>query len=61
MRITIERTRPKLRKPVLREVCLVGDPTRRYVHLVLSDVGQGFPCRDRTVEVGRQGEPCPTR
>ncbi len=57
---TIERQRPKLGKPILREVCLVGDPSRRYVHSALPNVGQGLPCRVRTMEVGRQGKPCPT-
>jgi hypothetical protein len=34
MTTTIERTRPKLQKPAIREVCLVGNPARRYRHLI---------------------------
>jgi hypothetical protein len=54
------KTRPKAPAPSIREVCLVGNPTRRYVHTDLVDVGQGLPYLDREAEVGRQGKPCPT-
>jgi hypothetical protein len=37
MTTTTERKRPKTRKPILREVCLVGDRSRRYVHLVYKE------------------------
>ncbi len=60
MTSTIERTRPKQRKSVIREVCLVGDRSRRYVHTPLPDLGQGSPGRDRAVAVERRGLPCPT-
>jgi hypothetical protein len=58
-----DKTRPKAlaQTPAIREVCLLGSPARRYLHTALIDVGQGSPRRDRAVEVGRQGQPCPTR
>ena len=39
MRIIVDRTRPQPRTtppaPSIREVCLMGSPARRYVHLAL--------------------------
>ena len=65
MTIILEHPRPKRRPKAkdtsIREVCLVGDPARKYLHTDLIDVGRGLPRRDRAVEVGRRGsKPCPT-
>jgi hypothetical protein len=64
MTIILEHPRPKHppqpKALAVREVCLVGNPAREYRHTDLIGVGQGLHRRDRSVEVGRQGKPCPT-
>ncbi len=39
-----DKAHPKALAPAIREVCLIGSPARRYLHIALIDVGQG--CRD---------------
>lgn len=41
-------------RPSLREVCLVGDPERRYMHMTRPDLGE--PARARPREGRRDRE-----
>jgi hypothetical protein len=41
MKSTTEKTRPRARThtPIIREVCLIGSPDRRYVHILPKGLG----------------------